>query len=357
MYTGQITGTGPRYCPSIEDKIVRFPHRERHLLFLEPESLETDRIYVNGLSSSLPPETQDRVVHAITGLEHARILQHGYAVEYDFSDPRDLDRGLQHKALPGLFLAGQVNGTSGYEEAAVQGFVAGVSAARGEPFTLGRDEAYIGVLIDDLVTRGVGGEPYRMFTSRAEHRLLLREDNADRRLMPRGRALGLVEDSDWRAFEDREAQASAARVALAAPVLPSARVLSALAAEGLGGLKKPSTGEALLRRPQTTYPALAAALGLPGVEAEVATWLETDAKYAGYLRQARARAKETRRLAALPLSHVDYGAIPGLSTEVRHRLTAARPRDLDAAGRLPGVTPAAVTVLAVWVARHRRCDP
>ena len=356
VYSGQIHGTGPRYCPSIEDKIVRFPQRERHLLFLEPESLETDRVYVNGLSTSLPPDVQERVLHAIEGLEHARVLQHGYAVAYDFADPRDLDHGLQHRSLPGLFLAGQVNGTSGYEEAAVQGFVAGVSAATGEPFVLGREDAYIGVLIDDLVTRGVGGEPYRMFTSRAEHRLLLREDNADRRLMPRGRALGLVEDQDWRAFEDRQAQAGRARRTLAAPVHPSGAVLAALADQGLGGLKKPSTGEGLLRRPQVSYDALARALGLPPVSAGVATWLETDAKYAGYLRQARARAGETRRLARLSLQGVDFSRVPGLSTEVQLRLGDAQPADLGAAGRLPGVTPAAVSALAVWVARQR-ADP
>ncbi len=357
MFTGQIEGTGPRYCPSIEDKVVRFPQRERHLLFLEPESLETDRVYVNGLSTSLPAETQEAVLHSIEGLEQARVVQHGYAVEYDFADPRDLDHGLQHRTLPGLFLAGQVNGTSGYEEAAVQGFVAGVSAATGEPFRLGRDEAYIGVLVDDLVTRGVGGEPYRMFTSRAEHRLLLREDNADLRLMPRGRALGLVEDRDWACFEARRAEAEAGRAALARPVHPTPATLAALSDRGLGGLKKPATAEELLRRPEATYPALADAFGLPPVSAEVATWLETDAKYAGYLRRARAKAKEHRRLAGLSLATVDYGAVPGLSTEVRLRLAAARPQDLGAAGRLPGITPAAVTALAVWVARARAGAP
>ncbi len=353
MFTGQISGTGPRYCPSIEDKVVRFPQRERHLLFLEPESLDTDRVYVNGLSTSLSAETQERVLHSIVGLEQARILQHGYAVEYDFADPRDLDRGLQHRALPGLYLAGQVNGTSGYEEAAVQGFVAGVSAARGEPFELGRDEAYIGVLIDDLVTRGVGGEPYRMFTSRAEHRLLLREDNADLRLMPRGRQLGLVEDSDWRAFEVRKQEAATGQKALAGAVHPAAEVLATLSAHDLGGLQKPATFETLLRRPEVRYSDLVLAFGLPEVQPEVATWLETDAKYAGYLRRARSKARQTRRMAGLALAGVDFALIPGLSTEVKQRLAEAQPTDLGAAGRLPGVTPAAVTALSVWVARQR----
>jgi tRNA uridine 5-carboxymethylaminomethyl modification enzyme len=353
VFTGQITGTGPRYCPSIEDKVVRFAHRQRHLLFLEPESLDNDRIYVSGLATSLPRETQQRVIHSIVGLEQAEIRQFGYAVEYDFSDPRDLDRGLQHQALQGLYLAGQVNGTSGYEEAAVQGFVAGVSAARQEPFELRRDQAYIGVLIDDLVTRGVGGEPYRMFTSRAEHRLLLREDNADLRLMPIGRALGLVEDQDWRAFERRRDQNTAGREALQAAVHPSAAVRATLAAHGLGGLKKPATYEALLRRPGVSYADLIAAFGLPPVVPEVATWLETDAKYDGYLRKARLRATQNRRLAGQSLSGIDFAAIPGLSIEIRQRLAAAQPRDLGAASRLPCVTPAAVSVLAVWLVRQR----
>ncbi|MCA9571696.1 MAG: tRNA uridine-5-carboxymethylaminomethyl(34) synthesis enzyme MnmG, partial [Myxococcales bacterium] len=275
MFTGVIEGRGPRYCPSIEDKIHRFPDKDRHLLFLEPEGLDTDRIYVNGLSTSLPRDVQDAMVRAIPGLEHARIVQHGYAVEYDYADPRDLDAGLQHRGVPGLFLAGQVNGTSGYEEAAVQGFVAGVSAALGEPLVLARDEAYIGVLVDDLTQRGIGGEPYRMFTSRAEHRLLLREDNADRRLMAKGRALGLVDDATWAAFEARQEAFARGMEALDQQVTPSTSVLDALEREGLGGLKKPATVGDLLRRPEATWSAVAAVVELPALDAETAVQLET----------------------------------------------------------------------------------
>ena len=355
MYSGRISGRGPRYCPSIEDKIVRFPQRTRHLLFFEPEGLSTHRVYLNGLSTSLPVDVQEDMVHAIPGLEDAVIVQHGYAVEYDFADPRDLGHDLQHHAIPGLFLAGQVNGTSGYEEAAVQGFVAGVSAATGEVFHVERSEGYIGVLIDDLVSRGVGGEPYRMFTSRAEHRLLLREDNADRRLMPRGRSLGLIDDGTWGRFEARRRaiDASLAHVK-ATMVAPRADVVAALQARGLGGLKKPGSAEVLLRRPDVRWSDLVDVLGFSPLSPEVAQQVETDVKYAGYLEQARRRAARASRLERVRLPEaLDWSALEFLSVEVRERAARARPVTLGQLARLPTVTPAAVNALAGWLARER----
>lgn len=345
MFTGVIEGAGPRYCPSIEDKVHRFPDRDRHLLFLEPESLSTDRIYVNGLSTSLPRDVQEGMVRAIPGLEDAIILQYGYAVEYDFADPTDLDAGLQHRNLPGLHLAGQVNGTSGYEEAAVQGFVAGVSAALGEPFVLARDEAYIGVLVDDLTQRGVGGEPYRMFTSRAEHRLLLREDNADRRLMARGRSLGLVDDPTWAAFGARQEAIARGLAALEQPVNPTGPVLAALSRVGLGGLKKPASARELLRRPKADWTKLASVVPLPELDEDVALQVETEVKYAGYIERARRRAAAGRRLDDVKLPEVDWMAMTALSWEVRERLAAARPQTLGQLERLPAITPAAVSVV------------
>ena len=354
MFSGAIQGRGPRYCPSIEDKIVRFPDRERHLLFFEPEGLNTHRVYVNGLSTSLPADVQEAMVRAIPGLQDAQILQHGYAVEYDFADPRDLGHDLQHSAVPGLYLAGQVNGTSGYEEAAVQGFVAGVSAATEEVFHVERSEAYIGVLVDDLVTRGVGGEPYRMFTSRAEHRLLLREDNADRRLMARGRGLGLIDDDTWAPFQARLAAIEAARVALRDTVVrPSTELVAALEGLGLGGLKKPATGEELLRRPKARWDHLQGLLGLPAVEAPVAEQVETDVKYAGYLEQAERRAARAGRLNAVRLpADVPWSELQFLSSEVRERAAAARPDTLGQLARMPAIPPSAVNALAGWLARR-----
>ena len=355
LFSGQIEGRGPRYCPSIEDKIVRFAERERHQLFLEPEGLNTHRVYVNGLSTSLPADVQLAMVRSIAGLEQAEILQHGYAVEYDFADPRDLDHGLQHQGIPGLFLAGQVNGTSGYEEAAAQGLVAGVSAGRGEPMVLGRDQAYTGVLIDDLVTRGVGGEPYRMFSSRAEHRLLLREDNADRRLMPLGRSLGLVSDEAWARFETKLAQIEAATAwAERTPVRPDADTAARFKAQSEAVPRKPQTVAELLRRPTLTWSMLPTLIDdVPPVDAAIAEQVETDIKYAGYLGREAVRAERTRKMASVVIpADMDFQA-PGISSEVAERLAAARPKTLGEAARLPGVTPAAIDMLAVLLARQK----
>lgn len=318
MFSGAITGRGPRYCPSIEDKVVRFAEKQAHLLFLEPEGLNTHRIYVNGTSTSLPAATQDRMIRSIIGLENAVIEQYGYAVEYDFVDPTQLDHRLHFGKLPGLYFAGQVNGTSGYEEAAAQGLVAGVNAA-GVELVLSRQEAYIGVLVDDLVTKGVGGEPYRMFPSRAEHRLVLREDNADRRLMPRARALGLLSHDVWEQFQTKRT------------------AIDALAA----------TAPERLKRPEVTFRDV-----WPEADPEIAEQVEIDLKYAGYVDREVKRQQVAERLSLVSLEGMDFSAVIGLSFEARDRLRAARPANLAAAARLPGVTPASITVLAVALARR-----
>ncbi|HJN74149.1 MAG TPA: tRNA uridine-5-carboxymethylaminomethyl(34) synthesis enzyme MnmG [Myxococcota bacterium] len=353
MYSGAIKGSGPRHCPSIEDKIARFPDRKRHQLFLEPESHDSERVYVNGLSTSLPVEVQLAAVRSIPGLEDAEVLQWGYAVEYDFNDPRDLAHDLQHREVPGLYLAGQVNGTSGYEEAGIQGLLAGLAAA-GSPLRLGREQAYAGVLVDDLVTRGVGGEPYRMFSSRAEHRLILREDNADRRLMPLGREAGLVEDTEWRAFEARSrAIAHGLERLESARLVPDAQGRARIEAAGLGTIRTPATGFELMRRPKASWRRLAEVIDLPALPPEVAEQVETDVKYAGYIRREEARAAQARRLGRVRLDDVDFSTIPGLSNEARERLLRARPENLQSASRLPGVTPAAVNTLAAHLSRKR----
>lgn len=359
MYAGAISGRGPRYCPSIEDKVVRFAERDRHLLFLEPEGHETHLVYVNGLSTSLPHDVQERMIRAIEGLEEARIEQFGYAVEYDFADPRDLGHDLQHRVVRGLYLAGQVNGTSGYEEAAAQGLIAGLSAALGEPFHVERGEAYLGVLVDDLVSRGVGGEPYRMFTSRAEHRLLLREDNADRRLMPRGRALGLIDDETWARFEAKQVAIDRGlRAVRDTAIIPTPDNVTRLEAAGLGSLKKPTSAEGLLRRPEASWAVLADLLGLPELSDEAAEQVEIDVKYAGYVERAERRAALTTRMDHVKIPHgVDWRSVTELSWEVRERLAGARPETLGQLGRLPGVTPAAVGWVAGWLARGGHLRP
>jgi len=344
MFTGQIQSTGPRYCPSVEIKIVRFPNRQRHQLFLEPEGRSTHEVYVNGLATSVPRDVQEAMIREIPGLERAEIMRYGYAIEYDYLPPDQLQLSLETKLVDGLFLAGQINGTTGYEEAAGQGLMAGINAVRKligkDPVILARHQAYIGVMIDDLVTRGVD-EPYRMFTSRAEYRLRLRHDNADRRLTPLGRELGLVDDHRWQRFQDKVEAIQRLRV-----VLESARC------GGIPLIKR-------LARPDVTWDELVAICPqLSEFRQDVVEQVMYDVKYEGYLMREELAIERQQRLAAKRIpGDINYAEVPHLRAEAREKLSRIRPVDFGQAGRISGITPADLAVLAVYLEQRTRRTP
>lgn len=359
MFTGVIEGIGPRYCPSIEDKIVRFADKNSHQIFVEPEGLETNELYPNGISTSLPFDVQLDLVRSISGFEKAHITRPGYAIEYDFFDPRDLKNSLENKHLPGLFFAGQINGTTGYEEAASQGLLAGINAVllgrEQESWCPGRDQAYLGVMVDDLVTMGTK-EPYRMFTSRAEHRLMLREDNADQRLTEKGRELGLVDDQRWAHYQEKretlEKETQRFKDTWVQPGTDAAERLNQ-------HIPKPINHEyslfELLKRPELDYQKICEFTQSTPVEEGAGLQLEITAKYSGYIdRQteevARLKSQEHQKLD----SDFDYGSVPGLSNEVQQKLGLVKPETIGQASRVPGVTPAAISLLLVHLKRRQK---
>jgi tRNA uridine 5-carboxymethylaminomethyl modification enzyme len=367
MYTGVIDGVGPRYCPSIEDKVVRFAERDSHQIFLEPEGLHTHELYPNGISTSLPYDVQEAFVHSIAGLEQARITRPGYAIEYDYFDPRGLHNTLETKALRNLWFAGQINGTTGYEEAAAQGILAGINAGRRardlDGWCPARSEAYIGVLVDDLITRGTL-EPYRMFTSRAEYRLLLREDNADARLTSVGRDLGVVRDARWRAYHAKLAAIEAEKQRLAAVVVHP-QALEPAHHEAVGGplsreykalelLKRPEISHALLTSIGAVGPRPAAPTETPEEAEQIVAQIEIEARYSGYLQRQETEIERSRQHEATIIpGSLDYAAVSGLSNEVRQKLQAVRPDTLGQASRIPGMTPAALSLLLVHLKKQR----
>ncbi len=349
LYSGIIKGIGPRYCPSIEDKIVKFPQRESHHIFIEPEGLNTFEGYVNGISTSLPAEIQEKIVHSIPGLEEARILRYAYAIEYDFIDPEEIDSSLQCKKIKGLYMAGQINGTSGYEEAAAQGLLAGINASLAlenkEPLILKRSEAYIGVLIDDLVTRGTN-EPYRMFTSRAEYRLLLRQDNADERLMPVGYKLGLVEESRWQRFlQMQEILQRELKYLKQHNCLPN------------GEIKEPIRFAQLLKRPEISFNDLQNyGYKIPAdVNSDIQNRLELEIKYSGYLNRMEEEIQKFQNAETIAIpEEMDYFSIPSLAYEAREKLSKIRPKNIGQAMRIPGINYSDSVALMIWLRKNAK---
>ncbi len=360
LYGGQIEGIGPRYCPSIEDKVVRFPDKPRHQLFIEPCGLDTEEMYLQGMSSSLPEDVQVAFYHTIPGLEHAQILRTAYAIEYDCCDPLQLSATLEFRDWPGLYGAGQFNGSSGYEEAAAQGFVAGVNAARKvqgkAPFVLDRASSYIGTLIDDLITKGAS-DPYRMMTSRSEYRLVLRQDNADERLTPLGRELGLISDRRWEKFQRKQEQKQAELKRVQKTTLPPSQELNdILVSRGTSPLTTGAKLADLLKRPQITYEDLAPVdKDRPQYSTAVFEAVEIELKYEGYIKRQRADIEEARRLERKRLPQdVDYSAIQGLRLEAGEKLNKVKPENIGQAGRISGVSPADISVLLIWLASKER---